>query len=243
MKKICKVFQIVLFLSVSIIAKGNNLGIYSFYANPFELKGKTVILSTYDGGNDYFPFVYKKDCFYTGKTSKKMKVDVNFLGVPIKIEDVQLANQGETSEKLCVLFSKDGEEYSVVIPLCVQYISRDMLIFCKMCYHIHIHHPYTNSPYTFNSEEIDFICYDYDIIKKIEDNYVGKKTQLQCNRVPKGAIFKRFIFKCDEEGIDLLYAEFLDNEITVSYKITPLNYSKIEYNVPIVSLEELQYKF
>ena len=82
-----------------------------------ELKGKDIIIPTYNNGCTSFPFVYPKECFYTGKVSKKMLLSEPVINVPIRIEDITMHNEGKSSQTLCVLISKNQQYYSIVVPL------------------------------------------------------------------------------------------------------------------------------
>ena len=213
------------------------------YTSPFELKGKCVILPSYNGGNTKFPFVFQRDCFYTGKDSKKMKVDEDFLGAPVTITDVQILNKGKTSEKFCLLFSNGNGEFSIVVPLCVNKVTEELKIFQTLFYHQNPHHAFQNDPYKYNIDIVEMMCYDYSLIKRIEENYLGKEVLHDYYHLKKGMTFIRFFYK-EGNGLDYLYAEFNDGVKSEAYRVRPLG-SKNEYSGTIrnYSLEDIENLF
>lgn len=231
MKNIClspKIFVVLLVaIMTPIEVNAESLKHWSKFVSPFELKGKMVIIPSYDEGYTDFHFVYVKESFYTGKTSKKMRSDEQFIGVPIKIVDVQLLNKGKSSEKFCLLFSKDDNELSVVVPLCVTRIKDDMEIFQKLFYHLIPDHAKQSDPYTYRSDIICFLCYDYEKIKFIEDNFTDKVVCKDCYEIKKGMTFVRFLFKKGNwfkylDGLNYLYAEFSDGVKSEVFEIKPI---------------------
>ena len=256
-----------LLLLLSLICVYTNEVSASEFISPFDLKGKTVIISPYDDGCTVFPFVYTKESFYTGKTSKKHRVEEQFLGVPINIIDVQILNKGKSSEKYCILFSKDGKDFSVVIPLCVAEITDKMQIFQKICFCNIPRWDHYNDPFTFEEDEekknIQFLCYDYKKLKSIEENHTNKTVTKSFKGIKAGSTFIRFIFKRGTGGrllwikgqnynkaewMNYLYAEFSDNIKTELFEISPLRginkYRQNGYNDPsMYSLEDIENLF
>lgn len=236
MDKVLKyIFFILICILPSISTEADDL------ENFMALKGKTVFFPSYSEGKTDFPFVFTKDCFYTGKDSKKFRVNETIIGKPITIQDVTIKNLGKSSEKLCVLFSKDdGNSYSLVIPMQVPDLNDNILIFSGLFYHAYIEHPYTSSPFRFVYQKIRCFCYDYPKIKQIEDNYKGKSIaeDLIGNRrddiiLSKGEIFNGFKIisgpgpsDLDAHSWDILYAIFSNGNKEHQVMVAPIGIDK-----------------
>lgn len=215
------------------------------YVSPFDLKGKTIILPPYQNGNDYFPFVYQKECFYTGKTQKKMKANEKFLGVPIKILDVQVVNKGSSSEKFCLLFSNENGEFSLVIPLSVSSITKEMDVFHKLFFQGYLNTYHT--PYLYDFRKIGFFCYDYPKIKRMEDNCTNKRVVTEKKCFTQSETFVRFVFMGNNQDVvksDFLYAEFDDGIKSEKFAIAPCGeHGDFVDNIKVWTIEELEELF
>lgn len=221
------ILSVISIISMVLPVKAESL--FPACASPFELKGRCVIFPTYNGGNTFFPFVFQKDCFYTGKMDKKMIAGEKFIGEPITINDVQILNKGKSSEKLCMLVSNcHGDEFSVVIPLRVNKITDDLKIFQDLYYnHRGPSRAFSNDPFLYYPDQIDLKCYDYSLIKKIEDECAGKCINHTYYDLKKGFKFERFFFKQvfqsdDMRFTDDLYIEFSGEVVPVMYLIKPI---------------------
>lgn len=216
-----------------------------------ELKGKDIIVPTYNNGCTSFPFVYPKECFYTGKVSKKMLLSEPVINVPIRIEDVTMRNEGKSSQTLCVLISKNQQFYSIVVPLNKEKENKpDEIImfehlFCK------------NRSYRL--ENIVVSCYDPIAIERIETEYLGKAIKKKEKGIPMNFLFNRFIYMPNgvvishntmissytgsvpkgEHAWDSLYAEFGDDLKNITFQINTLAVDKSFQAYTLSEIENL----
>ena len=216
-----------------------------------ELKGKDIIIPTYNSGCTSFPFVYPKECFYTGKVSKKILLSEPVINVPIRIEDVTMRNEGNSSQALCILISKNQQYYSIVVPLNKEKENKpDEIImfehlFCK------------NRSYRL--DKIVVSCYDPMAIQRIETKYLGKATKKKEKGIPANILFNRFIYMPNGEVIshntkinsyigsvpkgehawDSLYAEFGDDLKNITFQIHTLAVDKSFQAYTLSEIENL----
>lgn len=193
-----------------------------YYPTPDKIIGKRIVIPTFKNGRSDIPFVYNKKSFYSGQNSKNERVMETFIGCPIIIKDIQVINKGKKSEKYCMLFEKNGNSYSVVIPLEVKKYTKDIYLFMGLFYFHNVFHPYQNSSYRFRSDGIKIICYDYDIIEKIEKEQKGKKVKQNIGKINRGMIFNRFLFANNNNLQDRLYAEFSDDFHSIWVLVCPI---------------------
>ena len=192
------------------------------YPTPHEIIGKRIIIPTYNNGRSNIPFVYNKNSYYSGQNSNSARVMETFMGCPIVIKDIQVCNKGKKSEKFCMLFEKNDNHYSVVVPLEVKEYKKDIYLFMKLFYYDNVHHPYQNSSYKFLPNGIKIICYDYDMIEKIEKEQKGKRVKQGIGNINKGMIFNRLLFANNQNLQDWLYAEFSDDFHSIWVLVCPL---------------------
>ena len=216
-----------------------------------ELKGKDIIIPTYNSGCTSFPFVYPKECFYTGKVSKKILLSEPVINVPIRIEDVTMRNEGNSSQALCILISKNQQYYSIVVPLNKEKENKpDEIImfehlFCK------------NRSYRLDNIVVS--CYDPMAIQRIETKYLGKATKKKEKGIPANILFNRFIYMPNGEVIshntkinsyigsvpkgehawDSLYAEFGDDLKNITFQIHTLAVDKSFQAYTLSEIENL----
>ena len=199
-----------------------------------QLIGRTIILPTYNNGNQVLPFVYQKESFYSGKFSKSKKIeDLNILGNPIIIKDITIHNANKMSKKYCLLFSINNEEYTLALPM--RYSPNDKSIDIKLTknmfyidrapkhYFDHIINA-TENYYYFIEDDFSVACYDANAISMLEELQKTQKT-FRCNKMGSNDItVNRLSFKgwSGSFDIDLLYMEMTTDSGTDKREIMPL---------------------
>ena len=209
MNRILKSLMLLLLMSLAPVS------VRAEFPKLIKLKGKSIIIPTYNNGCSDFPLVYPKECFYTGNSSKKLRLSETFIGVPITIDDVAIRNEGKKSETLCILFTKDGKSFSVVVaPWKTEKKPEEIELFGALFVG---HRP----------ESVVVKCYDADSVRMAENGWIGKTTRRDFIGITQGLTFKRLVFmpgnrhsKIREPYVwDSLQAEFGDEVKNVTFGI------------------------
>lgn len=189
-----------------------------------QLKGKRIVLPTYNDGDRILSFVYEKETFYTRKFSKSKKIEnLNVLGCPITIKDITISDVKKKSQKLCVLFSLDNVEYTMAIPMKFDLLGQDNskeLMLIKNMFYINnpsrrFYDRVINSTVNycyFVESDFSIACYDAEAIERLE-NLKSSRRKFRCDKMgPNEHSISRIFFKgiINSFDVDKLYVEMSD---------------------------------
>lgn len=113
----CIFLSSLLFISICVSA----IDTYNDVFRPSSLVGKTIIIPTYNGGDERLNFVYNESVLQSRKFTYQNYSSTTVLGKPIRIVDYKIINEGKKSEVLCLVAEADGAKVVLAFPMFIEY--------------------------------------------------------------------------------------------------------------------------
>ena len=172
MKKI-----ILLAVLVSIFQNVFPIDIFKPYRfSPEELIGKTIVIPTYNGGDNSLHFTFNESVLKTGDFSFSNYSNEKVLGQPIKVLDYCIVNEGKKNECLCLTVEVNRNKVVLCFPMLIKDSDFDGKLIAKLFYGKPKKE--TLSSKTYSTDCINLKYFLADEINRMEEKFKGKQIYL-----------------------------------------------------------------
>lgn len=237
------------------------------YFTPSALVGKTIIIPTYNNGENQLNFVYNESVLQNHKFTYQNYSRVIVLGIPIRISNYAIIDEGKKSEVLCLIAEVNGEKVVLAFPMTIKDSDYTASIIAELFYGDPVKRTTSFSRYS-----VGDICLHYslaDEIKQYETDFANKEVYLGGNDYwasNKQYTFLGFEYKkfgthfsgedsmvpssfsytapasIKEQYLDELYAVFKDDKnLFVKVKEENNKHPRNEISIPLTELRNITY--
>ena len=185
-------------LAVCIYASAIDFPVNTVF-KPSDLVGKTIVIPTYNGGDEHLNFVYNESVLESHKFTYKNYESIVVLGKPIRIVDYKIIDEGKKDETLCLIADVEGRRAVLAFPMYIKSSDFTGTVIAQLFYGKPLKVGSNYSQYSINSINLRYyMSIELDSFKK---NYMDKTVFLggsDGNSSNKQYKFEGFTFRaCD----------------------------------------------
>lgn len=171
-----KKFLIVLFC-LGLVLSSYAIDIYKPYIfNPQEIVGKTILIPTYNGGDNVLHLAYTENVLHGGELGHQNYFNEKVLGHPIRILDYKILNQGKKDEVLCLVSEVKKQKFVLCFPMNIRKDDHDGKLIAELFYGKPIKE--TMSYALYSIDDINLNYYLSDSLTDFENKFKDKKVYL-----------------------------------------------------------------
>ena len=168
----CIFLSSLLFISICVSA----IDTYNDVFRPSSLVGKTIIIPTYNGGDERLNFVYNESVLQSRKFTYQNYSSTTVLGKPIRIVDYKIINEGKKSEVLCLVAEADGAKVVLAFPMFIEYSDFTGSVIAQLFYGAPLARTRSSARYTI--DHINLRYYLEEDIQKFKTIFLGQSVYL-----------------------------------------------------------------
>lgn len=153
------------------------IDIYKPYIfNPQEIIGKTILIPTYNGGDNVLHLAFNENILQTGELGYQNYFNENVLGQPIRVVDYKILNPGKKNEIFCLIAEFHEKKCVLGFPMNIRNDNHDGKLIAELFYGKPIKETMSYALYSIDGINLNY--YLSDFATEFENTFKDKKVYL-----------------------------------------------------------------